>query len=117
MNFTRVLNMPLSRLFGRRVPQRVSTRRPRVGSTICCAQFRMTVPIGFSQALWQWLNSQGWRVMPEADSRYRYRALPSNVVAAMVDAAPEQWEKLLTLAYRRALDQAAYGEAKVPVRA
>lgn len=117
MSFARVLSMPLSQLFGRRsVPQRRQAGRPRVGSTIFCSRFRMTVPAGFNEDLWQWLVAQGWQPLADNASRYRYRALPSNVVAALVDAPQEQRERLLALALRRALDQPAAAQP-APVEA
>jgi hypothetical protein len=108
MTLSSMFNKPLGELFGRKpaVAAPVSTARPRVGATICCSQFRMTVPVGFNEDLWQWLSAQGWRPMAEKENRYRYRALASNVVAALVDAPVEQREKLLSLALRRAADQA-----------
>ncbi len=104
MTLSRMFSTPLGELFGKKaaVTAPMPTERPRVGATICCAQFRMTVPIGFNDALWQWLAAQGWRPMDAKDNRYRFRALPSNVVAALVDAPDDQREKLLALALRRA---------------
>jgi hypothetical protein len=84
---------------------RAASRRapalPRIGATVCCAQFRMTVPVGFSADLWQWLVAQGWRELDPSESRYRYRALSSQLVAALVDAPTEQRERVLTLALKR----------------
>jgi hypothetical protein len=106
MSLARFFASPLSSFLpARRAAPRVSRRQPPIGTTLCCNQFRMTVQAGFSRDLWHWLVAQGWRVMPERENRYRFRALPSNVVAALVDAAPEERERLLTLAMRRALDQ------------
>lgn len=104
MTLSRMFSTPLGELFGKKAAAaaRMPTERPRVGATICCAQFRMTVPIGFNDTLWQWLAAQGWRPMDPKQNRYRFRALPSNVVAALVDAPEEQREKLLALALRRA---------------
>jgi hypothetical protein len=106
MTLSRMFSTPFGELFGKKpgaaAVAPAPTSRPRVGATICCAQFRMTVPVGFHDELWQWLATQGWRPMGEKENRYRYRALPSNVVAALVDAPEEQREKLLSLALRRA---------------
>jgi len=82
-------------------------RLPPIGATLCCNQFRIGVQAGFNRDLWQWLMAQGWRLLPAGDDRYRYRALPSNVVAALIDAAPEERERLLALGVRRALETAA----------
>ena len=97
----------LSQIFSRKDAQKglPTRRRPRIGGTICYSQFRMTVTTGFTRDLWLWLEDKGWRVMPDEDNRYRYRALPSHVIAALVDAAPEQREALLSLALRAAAGQ------------
>ena len=108
MSLARMFSVPLSQLFSRRATARKAPAgRPRVGSTIFCAKFRLTVPAGFSEDLWQWLAAQGWKPLADSVNRYHYRALPSNVVAALVDAPHEQRERLLSLAFRRALDQQA----------
>lgn len=93
---------------GARGASRANERRlPPIGATLCCNQFRIGVQAGFNRDLWQWLMAQGWRVLPAGDDRYRYRALPSNVVAALIDAAPEERERLLALGVRRAIESAA----------
>jgi len=107
MSLARFFTAPISSFLpGRRSAKPLSRRQPPIGTTLCCNQFRMTVQAGFSRDLWHWLVAQGWRPLPEGDNRYRYRAVPSNVVAALVDAAPEERERLLALGMRRALDQA-----------
>jgi hypothetical protein len=90
---------------GARGAGRANERRlPPIGATLCCNQFRISVQAGFNRDLWQWLMAQGWRVLPAGDDRYRYRPLPSNVVAALIDAAPEERERLLALGVRRAVE-------------
>jgi hypothetical protein len=107
MSLARFFSSPIaSFLPAKRAAKPVARRQPPIGTTLCCNQFRMTVQAGFNRDLWQWLVAQGWRELPERDNRYRYRALPSNVVAALIDAAPEERERLLALGMRRALDQA-----------
>jgi hypothetical protein len=106
MSLARFFTSPISSFLPAKRPALpVSRRVPPIGTTLCCNQFRMTVQAGFGRDLWHWLVAQGWRVLPERDNRYRYRALPSNVVAALADSAPEEREKLLALAMRRAMDQ------------
>ena len=107
MSLVRFFSSPISNFLpARRAAKPASRRQPPIGTTLCCNQFRMTVQAGLSRDLWQWLVAQGWRELPERDNRYRYRALPSNVVAALIDGAPEERARLLALAMRRALDQA-----------
>lgn len=116
MRLPRFFTTPLSTLLGARPPVGAAPRQlPPIGTTLCCNQFRMTVQAGFSRDLWQWLVAQGWRVLPSGDNRYRYQALPSNVIAALADAEPDAREKLLALALRRALKDD--GAAAKPVRA
>lgn len=106
MSLARFLTSPIAYFLpARRVAKPVSRRLPANGSTLCCNQFRMTVQAGFNRDLWQWLVAQGWHELPARENRYRYRALPSNVVAALVDAAPSERDKLLALGMRRALEQ------------
>lgn len=106
MSLARLIASPIAFFMpSRRVAKPVSRRRPPIGTTVCCNQFRMTIQAGTSRDLWHWLLAQGWRELPAGQNRYRYRALPSNVVAALIDAAPDQWEKLLMLGMRRALAQ------------
>lgn len=109
MSLMRLLSSPMALLMpaSRRaaLPVRVSRRRPPIGTTICCNQFRMTVQAGLPRELWQYLIANGWRELPAGHSRYQYRALPSNVVAAMFDAPAEQWDRLLALAFKRALNE------------
>jgi hypothetical protein len=106
MSLARFFSSPITSLLpARRTAKPVARRQPPIGTTLCCNQFRMSVQAGFSRDLWHWLVAQGWHELPERDNRYRYRALPSNVVAALIDAAPEERERLLALGMRRALDQ------------
>ena len=106
MSLARFFTSPIaSFLPAKRAAKPVSRRQPPIGTTLCCNQFRLSVQAGFSRDLWQWLSAQGWRELPASDNRYRYRALPSNVVAALIDGAPEEREKLLALGMRRALEQ------------
>ncbi|MCU0952111.1 MAG: hypothetical protein MUC68_13905 [Burkholderiaceae bacterium] len=106
MSLARFLTSPIAYFLpARRVAKPAPRRQPAIGATLCCNQFRMTVQAGFSRDLWQWLVAQGWHELPAGQNRYRYRALPSNVVAALVDSAPTERDKLLALAMRRALEQ------------
>lgn len=108
MNLARLFSSPLTSLRRiKRDAKPASRRVPAIGSTVCCNQFRLTVQAGFGRELWLWLNAQGWCELPEGDNRYRYRALPSNVVAALIDAEPEDRERLLALGMSRALNQSA----------
>jgi len=105
MSLARFFSSPSSALRAARGGDGAPMRRPPpIGTTLCCNQFRLSVQAGLGRDLWQWLTAQGWRVLPPGDSRYRYRALPSDVVAALIDAAPEQRERLLALGMRRALE-------------
>lgn len=107
MSLSRFLASPLTyfspvRREAAKLPRR---RMPTMGTTLCCNQFRLTVPAGLSRDLWQWLSAQGWYELGAGENRYKFRALPSNVVAALVDASPDDREKLLALAMRRAMEQ------------
>ena len=113
MSLIRLLSSPIAFFLpnGRRAaqPVRVSRRRPPIGTTICCNQFRMSVQAGMSRELWHHLIANGWRELPAGESRYRYRSMPSNIVAALIDAPADHWDRLLVLGFRRA--QQEQGEA------
>lgn len=104
MTLLRLFSTPMSELFGKKAGSRrpEGRARPLVGTTICHGEFRISVPVGFNDDLWPRLAARGWRPMGKKQSRYRYRALPSSVVAALADAPKEQRERLLSLALRRA---------------
>ncbi len=106
MSLSRFLASPLTYFTPvRREAAKAPRRRvPTMGTTLCCNQFRLTVPAGMSRDLWQWLSGQGWYELAAGENRYKFRALPSNVVAALVDASPDDREKLLALAMRRAME-------------
>ncbi len=108
MNLARLFSSPIASLRRiKRDAKPASRRLPAIGTTLCCNQFRLTVQAGFNRDLWQWLVAQGWRELPEGDNRYRYRALSSTVVAALIDADPDGRERLLALGMSRALNQSA----------
>lgn len=106
MSLMRMLSSPIAYFLpsGRRpaAPVRVSRRRPPIGTTICCNQFRMSVQAGMTRELWHHLIANGWRELPAGASRYQFRAMPSNVVAALIDAPADEWDRLLVLGFRRA---------------
>lgn len=108
MNWAQRLTRPVSGfLSGRkREVQRRHARKPQIGATICCASLRMTVQAGLSRELWVWLVGQGWREILPGENRYRFRALPSNLVAQLFDAPPDRWERLLATAIRQAVQDA-----------
>jgi hypothetical protein len=63
----------------------------------------MTVQAGLSRELWAWLVGQGWREIMPNENRYRFRALPSNIVTQLFDAQPDRWERLLAAAIKQAV--------------
>lgn len=109
MTLSQLIAGPVGRMLARR--RREETRRlrvkPAIGSTICCADVRMTVQAGMSDELWQWLVAQGWRPLAPREDRYRFRALPSAHVAALFDAAPDDRERYLLAALRLARGELA----------
>jgi hypothetical protein len=44
--------------------------------------------------------------LPDPKNRYAYRSLPSHLVAALIDAHPDDRDRALALAIRRAADPA-----------
>lgn len=108
MNWAQLLTRPVSGFLSGRKQEvrRRHTRKPQIGATICCANLRMTVQAGLSRELWVWLVGQGWREILPNENRYRFRALPSNIVTQLFDAQPDRWERLLAAAIRQAVQDA-----------
>lgn len=117
MNWAQLLARPVAGfLSGRkREVHRRHARKPQIGATVCCANLRMTVQAGLSRELWIWLVGQGWREIEPGENRYKYRALPSNIVTQLFDAQPDRWERLLAAAIRQAVQDTI--PATVPARA
>lgn len=117
MNWAQLLTRPVAGFLSGRKQEvrRRHARKPRIGATVCCANLRMTIQAGLSNELWVWLVGQGWREIHATENRYRFRALPSNVVTQLFDAQPERWERLLAAAIRQAIQDA--NPTTVPGRA
>lgn len=105
MNWAQRLTRPVAGfLTGRKQEVRERhARKPQIGATICCANLRMTVQAGLSRELWMWLVAQGWREIQPGENRYRFRALPTNLVTQLFDAEPDRWERLLAAAIKQAV--------------
>jgi hypothetical protein len=69
--------------------------KPGVGARIACGDLRMTVQAGMSDGLWQWLTRKGWREVLYRPDRRRYRDVPHTLVTQLIDAAPEDRDRLL----------------------
>jgi hypothetical protein len=104
-----ILKIPRPMSLPRRGPN------PGVGAKIFKDNVRMTVQAGLSRELWIWLVGQGWREIEPGENRYKYRALPSNIVTQLFDAQPDRWERLLAAAIRQAVQDTI--PATVPARA
>lgn len=117
MNWAQLLARPVSGFLSGRKQEvrRRHTRKPQIGATICCANLRMTVQAGLSRELWVWLVGQGWREILPSENRYRFRALPSNIVTQLFDAQPDRWERLLAAAIKQAVQDA--NATSLPARA
>lgn len=117
MNWAQLLTRPVSGFLSGRKQEvrRRHARKPQIGATICCANLRMTVQAGLSRELWVWLVGQGWREILPRENRYRFRALPSNIVTRLFDAQPEHWERLLAAAIKQAVQDA--NPTSAPARA
>jgi hypothetical protein len=117
MNWAQLLARPVAGFLSGRKREvlRRHARKPQIGATICCANLRITVQAGLSRELWIWLVGQGWREIEPGENRYKYRALPSNIVTQLFDAQPDRWERLLAAAIRQAVQDTI--PATVPARA
>jgi hypothetical protein len=72
--------------------------KPGVGARIACGDLRMTVQAGMSDGLWKYLTRKGWREVLYRPDRRRYRDLPHTLVTRLIDAAPEDRDRILALA-------------------
>lgn len=72
--------------------------RPGIGSRICCGDVRLTVQAGMSDGLWRWLVRQGWREITYRPDRRLYRDVPTAYVTRLIDANPDERERVLAAA-------------------
>ncbi len=107
----RVVTNGLRNLLGirreRRLPRR--TYRPALGARIVRDDVRMTVQPGLSADLWRWMQEQGWREVQVRPDRRRYRDVPPSLVTALIDAAPEDWDRVMAVAVAQARRQSDAG--------
>jgi len=76
--------------------------KPGVGARIACGDLRMSVQAGMSDSLWRWLTKLGWREVMFRPDRRRYRDIPHGFVTQLIDAAPEERERILAVAVTHA---------------
>lgn len=72
--------------------------KPGVGARITCGDLRMSVQAGMADSLWRWLAKLGWREVMFRPDRRRYRDIPHGFVTQLIDAAPEERERILAVA-------------------
>lgn len=84
----------------RAVPRR--TVRPALGARIARDDVRMVVQAGLTPELWSWLMEQGFREIRFRPDRRVYRDVPSSLVTALIDAAPDRRPKALDAALHAA---------------
>ena len=72
--------------------------RPAIGARIVCGDLRMSVQAGMSESRWRWLVSQGWREVYYRPDRRRYREVPHAYVTRLIDASPDERERILAIA-------------------
>jgi hypothetical protein len=77
-------------------------QKPAVGARIACGDLRMSVQAGMSDGLWRWLTRLGWREVMFRPDRRRYRDIPHGFVTQLIDAAPEERERILAVAISHA---------------
>lgn len=80
----------------------VAGHKPAVGARIACGDLRMSVQAGMSDSLWRWLTRLGWREVMFRPDRRRYRDIPHGFVTQLIDAAPEERERILAVALSHA---------------
>ena len=76
--------------------------KPAVGARIVWGDVRMSVQAGMSESLWRWLAKMGWREVHYRPDRRRYREVPHAFVTRLIDASPDERERLLEAAIANA---------------
>lgn len=94
----------LRQVLGIRTPRALPRRgpRPSLGARVFRDDVRMTVQAGMNSELWAWLQREGWREITFRPDRRTYREIPSSWVTRLVDAAPEDRERVLAQAIAEA---------------
>lgn len=98
MSLLALLRDKVRTLFGIRKPRRVAgaVEKPAAGAKIIKGDLRMTVQVGLSDDLWDWLVDRGWREATYNPDRRRYHDFPPAWVAALHEAG--ETERAETLA-------------------
>lgn len=63
-----------------------SKEKPAAGTSIVLDNLRLRIRYPIEDELWQWLYAMGWRAMPLANNRRRYRVISERVVLKMFKA-------------------------------
>lgn len=77
-------------------------QKPAVGARIVWGDVRMSVQAGMSEALWRWLARLGWREVLYRPDRRRYRDVPHAFVTRLIDASPDERDRILEAAIANA---------------
>lgn len=87
-----------------RVPRELPSVRskPALGARIFRDDVRMTIQAGMTDSLWTWLVKKGWREITFRPDRRRYRDIPTAYVTHLIDASPEQRQRVLDAAVANA---------------
>lgn len=73
------------------------SRKPRIGAHVVHVQeeLRLVVQAGMSDDLWVWLMDRGWRLETHWPDRRAYRDIPVSYVTRLIDAHPDQRERVM----------------------
>ncbi len=77
--------------------------RPGIGARIAYGDVRMKVQAGMSNALWNWLQSQGWREVNFKPDRRKYCDVPREWVTKLIDCVPDDRAEILAQAVAEAV--------------
>lgn len=72
--------------------------KPGVGARIICGEYRIIVQAGMTDSLWIWLAQQGWREVTYRPDRRRYLEIPHAFVTELIDAGPDDRDRILAAA-------------------
>jgi hypothetical protein len=84
--------------------------RPRIGRWAVLGDVRMTIQAGLSEELWSWLQDQNWRELTYTPDRRRYREIPPWCVTRLIDCAPQERVRVLSVGMSQAQGKPTAGD-------
>ncbi len=64
--------------------------KPPYGAKLFNGEYRLTVQSGMTDALWHWLQDQGWREVVVRVDRRHYKDIPTAYVTRLIDSVANE---------------------------